>query len=86
MNIAEAVYTIKTIFPNVSIHYVDGSTVATITILDNYINIAYLIQQTSDKLIFNTAQYNYDKFSEILNLFNVSIVAQTVAEINVELT
>lgn len=86
MNIAEAVYTIKTIFPDISIHYVDGSTVATITILDNYINIAYLIQQTPDKLIFNTAQCNYDKFSEILNLFNVNIVAQTVTEINVELT
>lgn len=86
MHIGEAVYTIKTIFPNVSIHYVEGSTVATITILDDYINMAYLIQQTPDKLIFNTAQCNYDKFSEILNLFNVNIVTQTMAEINAELT
>lgn len=86
MNIAEAVYTIKTIFPDLSIHYADGSTVATITILDDYINMAYLIQQTPDTLIFNTAQCNYDKFSKILDLFDVHIVAQTMSEINAEIT
>lgn len=86
MNIAEAVYTIKTIFPNLSIHYIDGSTVATITIVDDYINIAYLIQQTPDTLIFNTSPYGYDKFKKILNLFNVHIVSHNLYEINAEIT
>lgn len=86
MNISEAVYTIKTIFPNLSIHYVKGSTVATITIVDDYINVAYLIQQTPDTLIFNTSHYGYDNFKKILNLFNVHIVPHNLYEINAEIT
>lgn len=86
MNISEAVYTIKTIFPNLSIHYVNGSTVATITLVDDYMNIAYLIQQTPDTLIFNTSYYGYDNFKEILSLFNVHIISHNLYEIIAEIT
>lgn len=86
MNISEAVYTIKMIFPTLSVHYIDGSKVATVTIVDDYVHIAYIIQRTPDKLIFNTAQCNYDKFEKVLELFNVHEVSSNIAEVIVEIT